>query len=957
MVAQRTVSGTVTEQSSGDPLPGVSIQIKGTNQGTTTDFDGKYMIDTVKDGSVLEFSYMGYTTQTIAVTSSTINVALLESAEALDEVVVIGYGTSKKEDLTGSVNKVTTKDFNKGAVSNPQQLITGKIAGVTVTSGGGAPGEGGSITIRGISSLSLTNDPLIVVDGIPLDNKGIGGARNTLNLVNPSDIESMVVLKDASATAIYGSRAANGVIIITTKKGKDKGFSFNYGTKASFYHPYQTVDMMTADEFREVVVATGDAVAIARLGNSDTDWQKEIYRDAAGLEHNISGTGNVFGVPMRASIGHTNQDGILKTDNFKRTTASLNLKPSLLDEHLKIDLNTRLMYTENFFANKGAIGAAIVFDPTQAIYDSTSPFDGYFSWIDPATDPILQYDLATTNPVAQLNLRKDFSFVNRFVGNVKFDYKLHFFPALTASLNLGLDNSKSNGRTITSELMPTDQSVWYDWNGLSDRYEQERKNKLLDAYFTYSKESDKHNFKFMGGYSYQYFFRDNYRYDDEDFKRGLEKYEYLDPEEELLLSYYGRLNYKFNDKYLLTATLRADASSKLNPDDRWGYFPSVALAWNIHKENFLINSKFNELKLRLGYGEVGNVNGLEPYLFLTSYTGSTGTAAYQLGNQFYQTYRPKPENQNIRWEVGKTTNIGLDFSMYDRRLSGSINAYQKETKDLIIKSIVDPFTNFGNKVDTNVGDMVNKGIEVELNGGIVRTDDISWNVSYNVSFNDNEVTYMPFVQDVGGVEGGVGNNIQIHTEGQSPYSFNVYEQVYDSEGRPIEGVYVDRNDDGIINNEDKYFYKDPLADIQMGLSSTLKVKNFDLSITSRANIGNYMYDNVASSKAIPRDLTTLPFSNNLHSDYFNTGFQTHLETSLLSDHYVTDASFIKIDNITMGLNFPDFWKDADIRVFATVQNVATFTEYTGLDPEVNFGIDNNFYPRPRTFTFGFDFDF
>ena len=949
LFAQRTVRGTVTEQATGGSLPGVNIQIQGTSQGTTTDFDGNYLLKDVKDGSMLKFSYLGFKTQTVRVNSNTINVALLEDAEALEEVVVVGYGLSKKEDLTGSVDKITAKDFNKGAVANPQQLLTGRIAGVTVTSGSGAPGEGASINIRGLSSLSLANDPLIVIDGVPLDNEGIGGSRNTLNLINPNDIESMVVLKDASATAIYGSRAANGVILITTKKGKNKEFTFNYGTKASFSRTYETVDVMTADEFRDVVNATGHEAAIGRLGNAVTDWQREIYQDAVGFEHNVSGVGNAFGVPMRASVGYTNQDGILKRDNFERTTASLNFRPSLLDDHLKIELNVRGMYIENEFANRDAIGAAIQFDPTQAVYDENSPYDGYFTWIDPNTNA--QYNLATTNPMAQINLVDDVAYVNRYVGNAKFDYKLHFLPAITATLNLGIDNSESRGGKKTSEFIPTSNT---SWTGSSTRYEQDRQNKLLDAYFTYAKDTGKHNMKFMAGTSYQFFSRNDYDFTIDENDQEIES---INPEEESLISYFGRLNYKFNDKYLLTATLRADASSKLNPNDRWGYFPSVAVAWNIHKEDFMKDLNLDELKLRIGYGEVGNVNGLAPYKFLTRYAGSTSTAGYQFGSEFYQTYRPEPENENIHWEVGRTTNVGLDFSVLDRRLSGSINAYQKETKDLIIWALVDPFTNFGNRVETNVGDMVNKGIEVELNGAIVRTDDVNWNISYNVAFNDNEVTLMPFEQPVGGIDGGVGNTVQSHVEGESPFSFLVYQQVYDLDGKPIEGVYVDRNDDGVINNEDKYYYKDPLADIQMGLSSTLKVNNFDLSVTARANIGNYMYDNVASSKAIPADITSLDFLSNLHSDYFNTGFQTHSETNLLSDHYVTDASFIKIDNITMGLTFPDFFKDSDIRIFATVQNVATFTEYNGLDPEVNLGIDNNFYPRPRTFTFGFNLDF
>jgi iron complex outermembrane receptor protein len=466
----------------------------------------------------------------------------------------------------------------------------------------------------------------------------------------------------------------------------------------------------------------------------------------------------------------------------------------------------------------------------------------------------------------------------------------------------------------------------------------------------------------MGGYSYQSFYTDNFSYNDEKFQQGSD-YEEIDLSKEVLLSYFTRLNYKFNNKYLFTASVRADASSKLNPDDRWGIFPSAALAWNIHKEKFMKNSGVNELKLRVGYGEVGNVKGLAPYKYLTSYTGSTSTASYQFGYgtdgvpSFFQTYRPNPKNKDIRWEVGATTNIGLDYSLFDRRLSGSINAYKKETKDLIIWALVDPFTNVGNRVETNIGTMVNKGIEFEVNGIVTQTENINWNINYNVSFNDNEVTSMPFEQSVGGIEGGVGNNVQSHLEGQSPYSFYVYQQVYDSTGKPIEGVYVDRNKDGEINNEDKYYYKDPMADIQMGLSTTLKIDNFDLSITSRANIGNYIYDNIASSKGVPSNLTVYPFLSNLHADYFNTGFESDTETNLLSDHYVTDASFLKIDNITMGLKFPKLLKNSKIRVFISLQNVMTYTKYNGLDPEINGGIDNNFYPRPRTYTFGFNLDF
>jgi iron complex outermembrane receptor protein len=954
MAAQINVKGTVTDSKTGEPLVGVSIAIVNTQKGTTTDFDGHYILNNVMKNSLLEFSSIGYVSKRIIVKSNIINVKLQESTEKLDEVIVVGYGTAKKEDLTGSVNKLTAKNFNKGAVSSAQNLITGKIAGVTVVAPSGAPGEGGSINIRGLSSLSLTNNPLFVVDGIPLGG-GVSGSRNMLDFVNPNDIKSIVVLKDASATAIYGSRAANGVVMISTKKGKKKDFSFNFGNKTIIATPFQQVDVMSAQEFTQVVTETGDANAINRLGNSHTNWQDEIYHVAIGTQYDFTASGSALNAPLRLSIAYLDQEGILKKDNYERTTASINYRPSFLNDYLKLEINARGMYTENTFGNRGAIGSAISFDPTQSVYDANSPFAGYFSWIDPASTPPVQYALAPTNPVALINLTNDFSFVKRFAGNAKINYKLHFFPDVVATVNLGLDQSQGNGHSIVSADIPTSNP---NWLGTNNTYTNKVKNQLLDTYLTYSKELKKHSLKFMTGYSYQMFDYDNTYYDDYAFQQGATDHTKIDLSKEVLLSYFGRLNYKFNNKYLVTASLRADASSLLNPADRWGYFPSVALAWNIHKESFMKNNKlFDELKLRVGYGAVGNVNGLSPYKYLTRYQKSTTTAGYQFGSNFYQTYRPEPINKQLKWEIGKTTNIGLDYSMFKHRLFGSINLYNKETQDLIIWSLVDPFTNFGNRVETNVGNMTNKGIELEINGVVIKNKDFTWNVNYNIAYNDNKITYMPFEQSVGGIEGGVGNTVQSHTEGQSPYSFLVYEQVYDSNGKPLEGVYVDRNKDGIINNKDLYFYKDPLADIQMGLSTSVKYGNFDLSITSRASLGNYMYDNVASSKSIPADITTQPFLTNLHSDYLNSNFQTHSETNLLSDYYVKDASFVKIDNISMGYYIPKIYKNVNMRMFAMLQNVATFTDYTGLDPEMAGGIDNNFYPRPRTVTFGFNLDF
>lgn len=957
---QTNVTGTVTEKSSSQPLPGVNVLIKGTTQGTATDFDGNYQI-TVNSGDIIVFSYIGFISQEIAFNGqASINVSLAVDAAQLDEIVLIGYGGVRKEDLTGTADLITSEDFNKGPIVSAQQLIAGKIAGVSVTSGSGAPGEGQNIIIRGIGSLSISSSPLIVLDGIPLDGGGVGGARNPLNLINPNDIESMVILKDASATAIYGSRAANGVIIISTKKGKDSEFKFNLNSSMTFSSPIDKVDIFSAGRFTRLINDIGDVDAISRLGSFNTDWQDEIYVDAVGTDQSFSALGSAWGVPMRASVGYSDQGGILDRDNFKRTTGSLSLTPSLLDDYLKIELNARGMYTENVFANRGAIGSAATFDPTQPIFNGDPQYAGYFAWIDPSTGRHL--NLAGINPVALINLVDDTAEVRRFVGSAKFDYKLHFFQDITATINVGLDKSDSRGRTITSEFMPTSVELF---NGSTFKYNQEATNKLFDAYFTYNKSiNDTHNITVVVGYSYQSFEFDNYNFDSE-LKEDADadpdaniKYEFVDKSKNVLLSYFGRLNYNYKGKYLLTATLRADASSKLNPNDQWGYFPSAALAWNIHKENFMADSFFNELKLRVGYGEVGNVNGLAPYQFLTRYTGSQSTANYQFGTSFLQTFRPEPLNENLRWEVGKTINIGLDYSVLDSRIFGSVNVYKKETLDLIASAFIDPFTNFGNRIDKNIGDMENKGIEFAINVIPVQTEDIEWSINYNIAFNENTVTKLPFDQAVGGISGGVGNNIQTHTEGESPYSFLVYKQVYDTSGRPIEGAFVDRNGDNIINDDDRYIYKDPYADVIMGLSTNLSIKNWDLSVATRANLGNYAYNNVASSNGYLRRATQNGILYNLHTNALNTGFIETTENNLLSDLFIEDASFFKIDNITLGYRLPEgTFEDIDIRFYGSVQNVITVTDYNGLDPEIIGGIDNNFYPRPRTYVFGVNIDF
>lgn len=953
MFAQQTVSGLVTD-AEGTPLPGATVIVQGTDNGVTTDFDGNYTIK-VDRGQTLEASFIGYqTTSALVGDQDQIDLSLAQDNE-LDEVVVIGYGEVRKKDLTGTLDVVGSEDFTKGSVVSAQQLIQGKVAGVSIVTNSGAPGDGANVLIRGIGSLNLNNNPLFVVDGIPLDSNGVGGSRNALNVINPNDIASMTVLKDASATAIYGSRAANGVILITTKKGKSGEIQYEFSTRATRSKPINFVDVLTAAEFTQAVNATQDADIIGRLGNSNTDWQSEIYEDALGVNSTFSATGDIKGVPFRVSLGHTDQDGILMSDNFQRSTLSLNIAPQFLEGSLRVNLNSRYVFTENDFANRGAIGSAAFFDPTKPIFDANSPYAGFYTWLD---NDGTKLALSPVNPMALLHLTDDESKVNRLIANVKIDYDLPV-EGLTATINAGLDNSTGKGFKTANVNLPNDA---VGFNGSNDVYENQSTNKLFDAYLTYNKDLSNSKLSVTAGHSYQSFEYDNtetnaveYLNQDGTINTDTSITETLiDKSKNVLLSYFGRVNYNFDDRYLITATLRADASSKLPSDDRWGMFFSTALAWNLHNEAFGIDKIFNELKLRVGYGEIGNVNGLGDYNFLTRYTRSDIQAQYGFGSNSYTTYRPAPINKELRWEVGQTYNAGLDFSFANFGLSGSVNAYIKNTNDLIATSIVDPFTNFGTSISANIGDMENKGVELELNYTVVDTKDFGLSLSYNAAMNDNTITRLENEQNVGNL--GLGNNLQRHEEGKSPYAYYVYKQIYDQDGNPIEGAYADLNGDGRINIDDRYFYKDPYADVLMGLTANVRYKQFDLNVVSRASIGNYSYNQMSASSNLSQ-ITNLSRLSNVHRDYLDTGFLFFSDKNTVSDHYIQNASFFRLDNITLGYTIENAFGDNPLRIYLTGDNLFVDTNYNGIDPEITGGIDNNFYPRSRAFALGLDLKF
>jgi len=967
MFAQQTVKGTVTEATGNTALPGVGIMIKGTIKGSATDFDGNYTIENVKPGDVLVFTYMGFNTKEVSVgNNTTINVALTENAQALDEVVIVGYGTTSVKDATGSITSVKAEDLNKGAIVSPEQMLTGKVAGVVITSDGGAPGSGATIRIRGGASLTASNNPLFIIDGVPVDGNGISGISNPLSTINPNDIESYTILKDASATAIYGSRASNGVIIITTKKGNGGGFQATYSANFSVNQNLQTVDAMSADQFRDYVNANGLATDIALLGNANTDWQDQIFELAYGTDHNLSLKGGSEKLNYRGSIGYTNQSGTLLTSKLERATYSLSIGSKLFDDHLKIDFNTKVSLLNNRFADQGAVGNAISFDPTKPVYSGNSNFGGYYEWLGTDGNPLTVG--APKNPLALLKQRENISNASRAIGNIQFDYKMHFLPELRANLNLGFDKSSGSGENSIFNSA-TSNTIELSKLGSISQYEQVKENLVSDFYLDYAKdlESINSSIDVMAGYSYQNFKENGSNTDNIQDRTLTETFDYINQLN--LQSFFGRVKYSYADKYLLTLTYRRDGSSRFSKANRWANFPSAAFAWKIYEESFMQNSEtISNLKLRLSWGITGqqDVGGFYPAI--PTYLGSTSTAAYQFGGAFINTFRAEPFNTTLKWEETETYNAGVDFGLFDDFVTGSVDAYFRKTKDLLNFIPFPGGSSLSNAGLANIGKMENKGVELMLNVKPIRTEDLNLNVGLNFTYADTKITQLTTNDGadyegvpVGGFSGGTGNYIQRHSVGFTPNSFFVYEQVYDTNGKPLEGVYVDRNNDGQISNADKYRFEKPSADFTMGLTTDLNYKKWNLNMAWRANIGNYVYNNVDSNLAFRDQLLNSAFPT-----VIGNGVENILETSFinggaaryLSDYYVQEASFVKLDNVSVGYNFGDiFGNESNLSLSGSVQNVLTITDYVGLDPEVGNGIDYNIYPRPRTYMLGVNLNF
>jgi TonB-dependent starch-binding outer membrane protein SusC len=955
---QRTVTGKIFDGSSGEGIPFVNVAIKGTTTGVITDIDGAFAITIRSSEDILVFSFVGYTKQEITVRNqSNIIVNLMAETSQLNEIVVVGYGVQRKSDITGAVSSVTREDFNVGQVTNVEQLITGKIAGVQITPNSGAPGAGGRIRIRGGSSLNASNSPLIVIDGVPLDNSSVAGTANGLSFLNPYDIETFDVLKDASATAIFGSRASNGVILITTRKGKkDQKPSVNFSSLLSVSQIANNIDVLSADEFREVVTANASPSQRALMGTERTNWQDVIFRDAVSIENNVSVSGAYKNLPYRLSVGNLEQNGILRTDKLNRTTAALSLTPSLFNDQLKVNFNVRGAYTASQFANHGAIGAAAIFDPTQSVYDPEG-FGGFWEWRNADGSP---QNLAPRNPLGLLEQRDDRGNVMRSLGNLQLDYNIPRIAGLRANLNMGYDVSQSDGRIV----VPSSSASGVNEGGSIQEYAQNKRNLLLDFYFNYLKDMrSAGRLDLTAGYSWQDFLIEN-----PTFPRVNEFGLVLTPAavetrpQYRLISFFGRANYSLKDRYLLTATLRTDGSSRFSPENRWGIFPSLAAAWRISEEGFLKNNAtISDLKLRVGYGVTGQQDIGSFFPFLPRYTISDDAARYRFGDTFINTLRPEGYDRNIKWEETITYNAGLDYEFLQGKFSGSLDYYYRRTNDLLAVIPVPAGTNLTNQLFTNVGNIESLGFEAGLTYNIIRNSAINWNVGGNFTYSRVNILSLSNVQEdavgilVGAIAGGTGNTIQVQTVGFQPNTFFVWEQVYGRDGRPLENVYVDQNSDGAINEQDLIRRGFPDPRYFFGFNTQFNYKKWDVGFVVRGNLGHKVYNNVRSANGATQSLRFPDYLINMTSDVRDTNFDNY---RLRSSHYLEDASFVRMENISLGYDFGRILSSkVNLRVNAAVQNAFVITGYSGIDPEIPGGIDSNFYPFPRIFSCGINVGF
>ena len=963
LAQSRMIQGEVTDAQNGEPPIGATVMVEGEKSGTVTDFDGNFKLQVTSSAKKVKTSYIGYVDKIVEI-SDRMNVKLESDSQILTDVVVIGYGTARKSDLTGSVATVSSKDFNKGLVSSPEQLINGKVSGVQIMSNSGSASAGSTIRVRGGASLNASNDPLIVLDGVPLEQGGISGnSSNFLSMINPADIESMTVLKDASSTAIYGSRASNGVIIITTKKGQQGGLKINFNTTNSLQTRAQMVDMLSRDEFVNVINQFGTDNQKSLLGTANTDWNDEVYRTAFGTDNNLSVSGSIGKyLPFRVSAGYYNQSGLVRKDNVERWTGNVVLTPSFFQDHLKLTINAKGTLNNNSFNNSGAVWAAATFNPTLPVYSGNSNYGGYNEALDADGYPV---NAGVRNPRGLVDLYDSKSKVSRFIGSMDVDYKVHFLPELKLHATIGADYAKGDGTiyvpAYAAQAFNKDESL----SGSDYKYgPQKNENRLLTLYANYAKyfENIKSNVDLTAGYDYQYWKSTTPLYYTLSAAGTTLSTVKASDYRHVMLSYYGRVNYSFDGKYLLTATVRRDASSRFSKNTRWGTFPSVALGWTLTEEPWLKDNKvISNLKLRASYGVTGQQEGIGNYNYLPVYTSSVTGAEALINGQYINTYRPEAYVENLKWETTTSWNFGLDFGFLNGRIGGAIDFYTRKTKDLLASVPTAAGTNFSKTILTNVGNVDSKGIEVSLNATPIQTKDWEWNLSYNFTWQNMKVKNLSLTKGGSQTNVKVGPSIdayqfQVLSEGYEPYMFYVYHQLYDPEtGKPIEGAYADLNHDGEINDADLYRYHSPAPKYIMGLSTSLRYKQLTLGMSFRANIDNYVYNGMGMSTGA---WETVSYNNsqlnNLNTSFLKTGFKTR---QYLSDYYVENASFLKLDNLSLSYNVGKINKWTSLTVSAMVQNVFTITGYSGTDPEVPNGMDNSFYPRPRTYSLSLGLQF
>lgn len=998
-----TVSGVVSDPS-GEPLIGASILAQGTTVGTSTNIDGEYTINVAPDATLV-VSYVGYDTQNVPVDGRTsINVTMQENSVMLNEVVAIGYGTVKKSDATGSVAVIKPDEIEAGLATSVQDMLVGQTPGVVVTQAGGPEG-GGTIRIRGGSSLNASNNPLIVVDGVPLSNAGMGGLGNSLGMISPENIESMTILKDASATAIYGSRASNGVIIITTKKGKSGKPTVNFAANLYVNTARKTWKVLDANQFRSLLESRGMDAALAATGDANTDWQDEVLRTTVSSDYSLSVGGTASWLPYHAEISYTNNNGIIKTSKMDRVTMGFNLSPKFFDNHLSVNANVKGYYIRNNFGDAGALSNAISFDPTHPVRSNEPIVSGnsgfqylYNGYYEVHNNGTLN-DNAALNPMGLLEQRDNHANVYRSNGNLQLDYSLHFLPDLHLNLNLGYDVMKSNLVDNWAANSSTAYKNHEHYGGAYnfDQY-QFRSNTLLNFYLNYKKEVESiySNFDVTAGYDWQRFYNDGhytgangnsgYRV-----SPGLNTPTYLGKNEAgqqtygvtinestipllgqnfqndgvsadgdyhwadryQLLSFFGRLNYTFKDRYLLTVTVRGDATSRFAKDKRWGVFPAVALGWKINQEAWMQGAAgwLSDLKLRLGWGKTGQQEIGETINYMTLYAIASPSVSYPNGtNGWYLPVYARGYNPDLTWETTTSWNAGLDFGFFNNRITGSIEYYKRKTTDLLAYVAVPAGSSTTNMLNRNIGSLENYGVEFNIAAKPIVTNDFTWTLSYNVGWNHNEITELTTGASqlkTGGISGGNGNTVQIHAEGHPANSFYLFQQVYDESGAPLEGVYVDQDGNGQIDDSDKIINKSPDPKVTMTFGSQFRYKKWDLGFNIRASIGNYVYNNVLSTKAVYNDLFTYGLNNVVENDYY---FE---QPRYMSDYYLRNASFVRCDNITLGYTWDNLLNDKlRLRLFGAVQNPFVITKYKGVDPEVFGGIDNSVYPRATTYSLG-----